>query len=237
MQDFPVSGVLWLKMKKLIHIIITFLAVCSGCSKGYADMAPSSDFYELSPSAQEKTLLATLKKDASGSVYLWSKGTRINLLGKIEFVRQQRVIAHLSVYATGGDEFEAYAHWMEPIDEGVLTSDVSAQGEDPVSVNLSSWMTGVDDAYLTINYSTWWGEHPVHHDFCLVAGLDPDDPYSLELRHNANGDGQAEYAEGVICFDLNALPDTGDTPKELTINWKDTGGKTAVAKFEFTSRK
>ena len=217
--------------------MVLFVLAAAGCSKGYPEYGPEASPYYGSNEAKAVTILATLKQDASGSVYLWSQGERLNLDPAPQFTRQQRVVANVTIYPTSDGDHDAAVNWMEPIDEGILTSDASAPGTDPLDVNLESWMTGVDDGYLTLDYSAWWGEHPVHHDFRLVSGLDPSDPYCLELRHDANGDERQEFAEGVICFDINSLPDTGDESRQITIKWKNTEGKTTQAKFEFASRK
>lgn len=221
------------KMKKL-SIYLVLLALCFGCSKAMAPDVYSDIPMDASPA--QATILATLKKDGGG-VYLWSRGIRLNPVESVVYTRQQRVIADVTIYPSASNEHDAKVSWIEPLDEGILTSDASVAGSDPISLNRNSWMTCVDDAYLTLNYSAWWGEHPLHHDFWLVSGLDPSDPYSMELRHDANGDSNDVFAEGVICFDLNSLPDTGGESKEITIKWKDTEGKTSIAKFEFTSRK
>lgn len=241
---FHVPVGLIIEMRKIPIYLVMLLAVCIGCSKR-SSFAPSDPYdYQGSVTSPDGpdfasafTMVATIKKDASGSVYLWSKGMRFNPVDDIDFVRQQRVVANVSFSPSSDTEFDAKVHWIETLDEGIFTSDASVTGDDPLKVNFESWMTCVDDGYLTINYSTWWGEHPVHHDFYLVSGLDASDPYSLELRHNANCDARGEFAEGVVCFDINSLPDTGDAPKMITIKWKDTETKTSIAKFEFTSRK
>lgn len=225
-----------MKMKKLSIYLVLLLLLGFGCSKAYDPLVVHPDDPVVG-SPVEATILATIKKD-NGGVYLWSNGVRLNPFGvRVEYTRQMRVIAGVVIYPSATNEHDASVNWLEPLDEGILTSDASVPGSAPISVNLRSWLTCVDDAFLTINYSAWWGEHPLHHNFWLVSGLDPSDPYSLELRHDANGDSNDVFAEGVICFDINSLPDTGGEPKEITIKWKDTDGKTSIAKFEFTSRK
>ena len=223
------------EMKKLLHIILMVLgAGCVSCSVGDVFL-DSPDNYE-SSTPIDATIIATVKQD-EGGVYLWSKGERLNPVKSIDFSRQQRVMASVTKYFREESVYSADIHWMEPLDEGNFTYSASAPGSDPLDVNTSSWMTGVDDGYLTLSYVAKWGEHPLHHDFYLVAGLDKNDPYSLELRHNANGDKAFESAEGLICFDINSLPDTVGESKTITIKWKNTEGKTSITKFEFTSRK
>lgn len=224
-------------MNRILALALA-IPLLAACSNHYSpDVGYQSDVKgDKSDRSQPVTLLATVKQDTDGSVYLWSKGVRINPSEPFKFTRQHRVMAQIS-YIKGEKPGEAQIDWMEPIDEGTFTADASVSGQDGLDINEYSWMSDADDGYLTLLYTTWWGEHPVHHDFYLVAGLDPDDPYSLELRHNAHGDPKDVKGEGLICFDINSLPFTGEESKILSLKWHNTDGKTLTAKFEFRSRK
>ncbi len=227
-------------MRNRVFFLLITILLSSACSNiGDFDIndRPYSADGEKDASRAPRTILATVKQDADGSAYLWSKGVRINPSEPIVFERQHRVMTQLSYIDKGDRPVWAHIHWMEPIDEGVFTNNASVAGSDGLDVNEYSWMSGTDDGYLTLFYTTWWGEHPVHHDFYLVSGLDPDDPYSLELRHNAHGDKKQTQGDGLICFDINSLPDTGDESKIISLKWHNTEGKTITAKFEFRSRK
>mgnify|MGYP000385156400 CR=1 FL=1 len=43
--------------------------------------------------------------------------------------------------------------------------------------------------YLTLRFRALWGGQKVHY-INLVTGVNPDNPYEVELRHNVNGDPQ-----------------------------------------------
>ncbi|MBR5043205.1 MAG: hypothetical protein IKX67_08210 [Bacteroidales bacterium] len=230
-------------MRKSLLLIGICLAaaLAAACSNAdFEPMAPDNDFYSESGvnRVMDVTIMATVKKDQDGKVYLWSKGKRINPNEAVAFTREMRVMSEMTIFPGGeSQDYKADIHWIEPIEEGVFTGDAKVSGTDGVDVMPDSWMTCLDDAYLTLYYSAWWGEHPVHHDFYLVSGTDPQDPYSLELRHNAHGDGTYSKEEGLICFDINSLPPTGDASKTLSLKWHDTKGNIVTAKFEFKSRK
>ena len=77
----------------------------------------------------------------------------------------------------------------------------------------------------------------MQHSFTVVAGQNPADPYELLLVQNANGDEKKTTADSIVYFDINSLPDTGDSYKTLTLKWTDSGGKTAEKEFRFKTRK
>ena len=106
-------------------------------------------------------------------------------------------------------------------------------GADGLDVLTDSWITSVEDGYLTIHYKTWWGEPSAHHDFVLVQ---ENDPYELTLLHDAHGDGRDDYSDGTVYFDINTLPPTDGSPRKLKINWTSTDGKPVSAEFEFETR-
>ena len=234
-----------MQMKKLVrHIALLLLlfSVATACSmKDYVPEdvfnpdAPGS-YYESAPPELDVTFLATIAKDSKGIVYLLSNGRKIEPLRPLEFTRRQRVMVKADLYYRG-ESIYAMVEWVEPLDEGVFTRDASVSGSDGLDVELDSSFTELDDGYLTLFYSSWWGEHPVHHDFYLVSGLKADDPYYLELRHNAHGDGKYSKEDGIISFDINSLPPTGDGTETIHIKWNTIEGNEVIASFEFKSRK
>lgn len=227
-------------MRRTIHIAIALLCLLAlaGCMKGLAPDYSDND----APYEGEVTALFTIKQNAEGALYFQAGGQK--LLPRDfnwAFVRQQRVMANVYVDAAMQDEYRTCSvYWVEPLDEGEFNCpDVAAgsvaRASDGIDILLSSWITGVDDGYLTIHYNTWWGNVPVHHDFSLVC-QDTENPYSLFLVQDSHGDGQDEQAEGIICFDINKLPDTGGETVKLTLNWIKLDGTPGTANFEFKSR-
>ena len=232
-----------LQMKKLLRHISLFLLlplICGACSKGYPDVSLRDNdpewSYESTPPQLDVTFLATLKKNAAGLVYLWSNDRMIETNEKLSFTREQRMMVKADLYHKG-EGYYAVLKWLEPLDEGICTGDASVVGSDGIDIELNSRFTEIDDGFLTIYYTAWWGEHPIHHDFYLVSGLKADDPYYLEFRHNAHGDGHYSKEEGIISFDINSLPPAGDDTKIIHLKWNTIEGKEVTASFEFKSRK
>ena len=65
--------------------------------------------------------------------------------------------------------------------------DVSEYGEDPIEI-VRDWVNIAEDGYLTLRFRTRWGNNGVVHFVNLLTGVNPDDPYEVEFRHNAYGD-------------------------------------------------
>lgn len=98
------------------------------------------------------------------------------------------------------------------------------------------WVTVAEDGYLTLRFRTLWGGEKVHY-INLVSGVNPANPYEVELRHNANGDPKWRWGDALVAFDLNkVLPDTQGKTVKLTIRWKSSQGEKTVD-FDYCSRK
>ena len=149
----------------------------------------------------------------------------------------ERIVCDITVYkkVVHNYGYMTDVHYYDSIDKGVFTSDLSVSGDDGLDI-IFDWMTGVEDGYLTLHYSTWWGNAGKQHRFYLISGTNPADPYELILMQNAVGDKHVEKGEALVYFDINSLPDTGGGYKILTLKWTDSAGKKESHKFKFKSR-
>ena len=43
------------------------------------------------------------------------------------------------------------------------------------------------------------------HSINLVANVNPENPYEVELRHSTNGDPQMRWGDALVAFDLNGV--------------------------------
>lgn len=108
-------------------------------------------------------------------------------------------------------------------------------GNDAVDI-VRDWVTIAEDGYLTLRFRALWGNVKAH-SINLVANVNPENPYEVELRHNTNGDPQLRWSDALVAFDLNGvLPDTNGKKVKLTIKWKSTAGDKSVD-FDYCSRK
>jgi len=225
-------------MNRLSHLVpwLAALLLAASCSKADFEMAQGDTIYE---DGKAYTAIVTIKKSPSDTVYLqlndsvtvyptnWQDG----------YTRMERVICQAEVreQPTGSFPYTCYIHWLEPLDKGTVTADASVAGSDGVDIE-EDWMTGVEDGYLTLHYTAWWGLNPVQHSFYLVTGTNPADPYEVELRHNANGDMKDQSGDSLVCFDINSLPDTGGSYKTMTLKWTTRGGSASEKTFRFKTR-
>lgn len=107
-------------------------------------------------------------------------------------------------------------------------------GNDPVEI-VQDWVTVTEDGYLTLRIRTLWGSPHATHILNLVTGTNPDDPYELELRHDAKGDKNGRWGDALIAFNLNKLPRGDAGIAKIKLKWKSfTGDKSA--KFEIKMR-
>lgn len=108
-------------------------------------------------------------------------------------------------------------------------------GNDEVDI-VRDWVTVAEDGYLTLRFrALWGGQKP--HIINLLTGVNPENPYEVELRHNQNGDAKYRVGDALVAFNLNdALPDTNGKTVKLTIRWKSSTGDKKVD-FNYCSRK
>ncbi len=188
----------------------------------------------------EYMAILTVKKTPTDSVYFQLNDSTTIYAANYQnnYSRMERVFCDITVTnkRVGRFNYTGNINWLEPLDEGKVTADASVKGSDGLDI-LNDWMTGVEDGYLTVHYSTWWGKSPVQHDFYLVTGANSADPYEVELRQNANGDKKDDQGDSLICFDINSLPDTGGQYKTLTLKWTTSGGSASEKEFKFKTRK
>ena len=107
-------------------------------------------------------------------------------------------------------------------------------GNDPAEI-VRDWVTVAEDGYLTLRIRTLWGMSQTTHVINLITGTNPDDPYELELRHNANGDTDGRWGDALIAFNLNKLPKTDSETTTIKLKWKSFSGEKS-AQFELKMR-
>ena len=63
------------------------------------------------------------------------------------------------------------------------------------------------------------------HVFNLVKGVNPDNPYELHLRHNANRDITGNMVDGLVAFDLSSLPASINPEQKIKLVWNSFSGE------------
>lgn len=100
-------------------------------------------------------------------------------------------------------------------------------GNDPIEI-VNDWVTIAEDGYLTLRIRTLWGATNAKHIISLLTGTNPDNPYELELRHDAQGDIHGRWGDALIAFNLNDLPRTDDNTATIKLKWKSFSGEKTV---------
>ena len=224
-------------MRRFLGTIIAAVCLLGGCSKGAAGLyenAPGhADAEADAPALREYTAIVTVKRDASGRIGLQLDDETLLYPSNYTepFTRQCRIICGLSWWE--GSK-QCTLQWMDYLQEGPVQGS-SAQEGDGVDI-VEDWMTSVEDGYLTLHYSAFWGDGSIAHTLFLVSGENPDDPYEVRLIHLNNGDAALEEGDALIYFDLAGLPPTGDSGQPLTLKWKNGAGQMVSKAFLFRSR-
>lgn len=131
-------------------------------------------------------------------------------------------------------------NWIDSILTKSIAPDLginndSVYGKDPVDI-LKSWMTVSEDGYLTLCFSTIYGNSGKGHYVNLLMNSNPSNPYEVEFRHNAYGDVSGLERDGIVAFNLDSLPDTNGKTVKLKLKWKSfTGDKST--EFDYCTRK
>lgn len=224
-------------MRKSVGILLLVSALfAAGSCTMQMDDVPDIGFENI----KSAYAIFTARQSDSGVVYLQvNDSTRLypeNM--QDEFAGVCRMFGLIRV---SGSQFMDYGYrtvvdWSEPIDEGKMQAGFPASGSGDTIDVLDDWMTSVEDGYLTVHYSTFWGTDPVGHSFSLVRVGDPGNPYRLRLVHYRNGDAAEVEGDGLICFDLRDLPETGGEYVDLVLTWLNGEEKDAERIFRFRSR-
>lgn len=117
--------------------------------------------------------------------------------------------------------------------ESVGMDDPEKYGSDPIDI-YNSWLTVVEDGYVTIHFRSLWGMTGKTHTLNLVKNTDPEDPYLFYLRQNYNGDvPTGVYRDGVVAFDINDIIADHDKTYNITIRHIGIDGTVRDAEFSY----
>lgn len=122
-----------------------------------------------------------------------------------------------------------YVNWIDSIRTKMPEPTLGEEndkiyGNDPVEI-VRDWVTIAEDGYLTMRVRTVWGQSCTPHVLSLLTGTNPDNPYELELRHNAKGDLYGDFGDALIAFNLNGLPRNDNDEPTITLKWKSFSGE------------
>ena len=231
-------------MKRFFHIALALVVLC-GCSKGYDYSGPTEDLDGrdgANAPGNPYSAIVTVKQGADSKVFFQlDENTRLIPQNYTHpYKGMERVICELTETTSG-----CFIEWMDFLEKGAATlaSAVNTDGpaadlatlSDGVDV-LGDWMTTVEDGFLTLHYSTWWGDGLVRHSLSVLTGANPENPYELWLLHSRAGDAALEEGDALIYFDINSLPSTEGEYVTLTLKWLNGEGHISSRDFRFRTR-
>lgn len=131
-----------------------------------------------------------------------------------------------------------HVNWIDSIRTKPMAASLGSKndetyGNDPVEI-INDWVTLVEDGYLTLRFRTNWGYQRVTHYVNLISTNNPDNPYEVEFRHDANGDTNERFGDGLVAFKLDKLPDTKGKDVKLKLKWKSFSGEKSV-EFDYNT--
>ena len=226
--------------RRTILSVLLGLALLSSCAKEAAESIWENGSNGGLGETQDFTAIVTVHKSPTDTVYFQvDDTTRLFPYNfQRDYNKMERIVCGITVSSSKVPNYgyHTFVQWYDQLDKGTFSNTKPSGANDGLDI-ISDWMTSCEDGFLTLHYSTRWGLASVPHTFTLVAGQNPSDPYEVLLVQDANGDEKKQTADSVVYFDINSLPDTGDTYKTLTLMWTDSGGKTAEKEFRFKTRK
>lgn len=180
----------------------------------------------------QPTALVTVRPTDSGEFTLQLDNTTIlypsNLKSSPFGKKEVRALVNYTEDGGYGDARSVHINWIDSIrtknpvpDLGIENDD--RYGNDAIEI-VKDWVTIAEDGYLTLHIRTQWGMSNTKHCINLLTGINPDDPFEVELRHDANGDTGGSMGDALIAFNLNDLPGKDGQDVKLKLNWESFSG-------------
>ena len=211
-------------MKKFNFIIAAICLVCA-CSKGFVeDIDPTEK-------REEYNAIVTVKQTPGGRIFFQLDDNNVLYPTNYSepYTGMRRIICGIS---TRRGSNECLVEWMDFLVKGDISYADDAI-DDGLDI-LDDWITSVEDGFLTIHYSAWWGDGTVPHLFLVKPS---GNAYELTVVHQMNGDEPLEKGDGIIYFDLDGiLPDTEGAYKDLAVNWKTCDAKSESKTYRYRTR-
>ncbi|MBF6596781.1 MAG: NigD-like N-terminal domain-containing protein [Fermentimonas sp.] len=140
---------------------------------------------------------------------------------------------------SGVYDMAVHVNWIDSIRTKPMAPNLGDQnderyGSDPVEI-INDWVTIAEDGYLTLRFRTIWGGSGTTHFVNLISTENPDNPYEVEFRHDADGDVSGRMGDGLVAFKLDDLPNTNGETVKLKLVWKSFNGNKS-AEFDYRTR-
>ena len=189
--------------------------------------------------------LVTVKHASDETVFLQLDDNTtllpVNLETSPYGTKEMRALLNFEEVDEPSREYDKAVHvnWMDSIRTKPMAPNLGEDndeeyGNDPVEI-VRDWVTIAEDGYLTLRFRTLWGYSRVVHYVNLIPTNNPENPYEVEFRHDANNDYPDRMGDGLVAFKLDDLPDTEGETVKLTLKWKSFSGDKSV-EFDYRTR-
>lgn len=236
-------------MKRIKLLSTAFAAVAAVLALASCGDDNDSNWICTYPGGYYPNALVTLKTSPQGDFYMqlddktaiWPENIKKNPYGDKE-VRALVACYTVknSVLPDGAPAGAQVVHvdWMDSIRTKDAVPYPAADvdktyGNDPVEI-VNDWLTVAEDGYLTLRFRTLWGANGTVHYINLLTGKNPNDPYEVELRHNANGDTNGHWGDALVAFKLPEVEGADGKQVKLTLKYKSFSGEKTVT-FNYQS--
>lgn len=222
-------------MKKKFSIILMALASIAFVS---CDLNDDDNCVSYLPTA-----LVTVKPTADSFILQLDDSTRLqpsNVTKSPYGEKVVRALVNYEIEEKKADMQRVRINWIDSIRTKMTVPSIADKnnetyGNDPLEI-VQDWVTVAEDGYLTLRIRTKWGYSHKQHYINLLTGTNPENPYELELRHDAKGDTPAAMGDALIAFNLRDVLKNADKEKvKLTIRWKSFSGD-KKAEFEMKAK-
>lgn len=222
------------RLRLITHVLGTFMlgSTLLSCMDNDDDMA-----------LKQPTALVTVRPTHDGAFTLQLDNTTTlypsNMKSSPFGNKEVRALVNYTDEGYRGDARSVHINWIDsirtkqPVPSHGTEND-KRYGNDAIEI-VRDWVTIAEDGYLTLRIRTQWGAANNKHNLNLLTGVNPNDPYEVELRHDAKGDIGGSMGDALIAFNLNELPWKDGQNIKLKLNWKSFSGPKS-AEFELYLR-
>lgn len=198
------------------------------------------DFSRLYPNA-----LVTVKEAADETVFFQlDEETTLLPVNITSHPFDSKEVRTLVNYEEVDDPTEEYdqavrVNWIDSIRTKPMAPNLGEDndneyGNDPVEI-VSDWVTIAEDGYLTLRFRTMWSQLGITHYVNLIPTNNPENPYEVQFKHDANGDVSGRVGDGLVAFRLDQLPDTEGETVKLKLIWDSFNGEKSM-EFDYRTR-
>ncbi len=200
------------------------------------------DFIEL----RRPTALVTVRPQSDGTFFLQlddvTKLQPTNMKSSPFGSKEVRALVNYTQTdeKSAGNSRNVYINWIDSIRTKKTVPSLGSEndtkyGNDALEI-VKDWVTVAEDGYLTLRIRTEWGRTNAKHVINLLTNVNPNNPYELELRHDAKGNMGGNVGDALIAFNLNDLPKQNNSSKvKIKLNWKSFSGNKS-AEFDLMLR-